>query len=126
MKTLLFDYGGTLDTAAKHWYYVFEEAYKAVGLQIPDNELRQAYVFGERYLAKKPEPAIWQLGVKTANASAANCIAIGDSYSKDIVPAHASGIETIWFKGKEWEDKDYDESLPTHIITSLTDILQIL
>lgn len=235
MKTLLFDYGGTLDTAAKHWYYVFEEAYKAVGLQIPDNELRQAYVFGERYLAKnpvitpnddfatllkkkicqqfnwleeaqllsgdkahhealidaitahcdnfarlhtqqsaqvlqalkdkgykliivsnfygnlksvlaaynllpffsdivesavvgvrKPEPAIWQLGVKTANASAANSIAIGDSYSKDIVPAHASGIETIWFKGKEWEDKDYDESLPTHIITSLTDILQIL
>lgn len=54
MKTLLFDYGGTLDTAAKHWYYVFEEAYQKVGLHIPDNELRQAYVFGERYLAKNP------------------------------------------------------------------------
>ena len=32
MKTLLFDYGGTLDTAAKHWYYVFEEAYQKVRL----------------------------------------------------------------------------------------------
>ena len=233
-KTLLFDYGGTLDTAALHWYYVFEKAYKQANISIADEQLRQAYVYGERYLAKnpviestdtfaillqkkisqqiawleqnallsfnnsierdaliaklaafgddfarqhtqesakvlkalagkyklvivsnfygnlhsvlsaygllqyfddvvesavvgvrKPDPAIWQLGVDHAQCSAAECLAIGDSYSKDIVPATQVGIPTVWFKGKEWEDKKYDETVPTHIIKDLREVLSI-
>lgn len=236
MRTYLFDYGGTLDTAATHWYYVFQSAYQKEGYNIADAPLREAYVFGERALAKeriilpednfntllkkkitiqvqhleqvqqlihfdsdhdrqqaifslaaycnnfahqhvqtsakvlkqlndrghrlimvsnfygnlssvlksynvdsyfdciiesavvgvrKPDPAIWQLGVDAANTNAANCIAIGDSFSKDIVPAHSVGCQTIWFRGREWEAKQYDESLPTHIITSLNEVLDL-
>ena len=235
MKTFLFDYGGTLDTGACHWFYVFQEAYQAVGCDIAEADLRQAYVMGERALAKerivmpedtfydmlvkkvsvqvshlslemhqlsfasveeqrtlveriatycdafarshteqstkvlkalkekgygfvmvsnfygnlhsvlrayglvdffdtivesavvgvrKPDPAIWQLGVEAAKKDASSCIAVGDSYGKDIVPASQVGCQTVWFKGREWEEKAFDESLPTHVITSLEGILK--
>lgn len=234
--TFLFDYGGTLDTSACHWFYVFQEAYEAVGKRgIAEADLRQAYVMGERALAKerivlpedtfrdmlvkkirvqvnhlvhemhilsfasadeqnafveriatycddfakrhvsqsasvlktlkskyqlvmvsnfygnlhsvlraygildyfdtivessvvgvrKPDPAIWRLGVEAAECDAASCVAVGDSYGKDIVPASAIGCQTVWFKGREWEEKTFDETLPTHIITSLDEILRI-
>lgn len=53
-KALLFDYGGTLDTSARHWYYVIREAYSDAGFDLPDAVLREAYVYGERYLAAHP------------------------------------------------------------------------
>lgn len=232
-KTLLFDYGGTLDTTALHWYYVFEKAYRQANINIADEQLRQAYVYGERYLAKhlvieptdtfalllqkkikqqitwledngllslnelqrenlitqlanfcddfarqhtqesalvlktlaekykliivsnfygnlhsvleaygllplfddivesavvgvrKPDPAIWQLGVERAQCTAAECLAIGDSYTKDIVPATQVGIPTVWFKGKEWEEKAYDETVPNYVITELSQLLSL-
>lgn len=237
VTTLLFDYGGTLDTSACHWFYVFQEAYARIcKVPILEENLRQAYVAGERALAKqrivvstdtfydmlikkigvqtsylerelgiltfnskaekndfivdiatycdnfarqhtqqsaevltvlkerykllmvsnfygnlhavlsnygllnffdyivessvvgvrKPDPAIWQLGVDAANCDAASCVAIGDSYNKDIVPASSVGCKTIWFKGREWENKQFDETLPTHIITSIKDLLKYL
>lgn len=234
--TFLFDYGGTLDTSACHWFYVFQEAYAVVGVTgISETDLRQAYVTGERALAKerivlpedtfydmlvkkvsiqvnylakerkllllpssdeqthlveriasfcdefarkqtsrslnvlkelkkkyklimvsnfygnlrtvlreyglleffseiiessvvgvrKPDPAIWRMGVDAAQCSASSCVAVGDSYGKDIVPASSINCQTVWFKGKEWEEKTFDETLPTHIITSLEDLLRL-
>ena len=75
---------------------------------------------------RKPDPAIWQLGIDAAAVPAASCVAIGDSFSKDIAPAHSLGTQTIWFKGEEWEQKAYDETLPTHIITALPQLLERL
>ncbi|MDD7080004.1 MAG: HAD family hydrolase [Prevotella sp.] len=231
--TYLFDYGGTLDTAATHWFYVFQAAYQSLSLNVEETLLRQAYVTGERALAKeriilptddfhsllrkkitiqvhhleeslnvlhfatseqrqqtieslasycnnfahehvkasaqvlqqlhdshklvmvsnfygnlhkvlevygilpyfdaiiesavvgvrKPDPAIWQLGIDASGTTAKNCIAVGDSYGKDIVPAASIGCKTIWFKGREWEDKSYDETLPTRVITALQQLL---
>ena len=221
MSTFLFDYGGTLDTAATHWYYVFKAAYHHIGYQIADEQLREAYVTGERALAKEriilPEDNFFTLlqkkitiqlhyletsllliqfdsdatrkqtiqrlatycddfarqhvqqsaqvleqlkqrghrfimvsnfygnlhqvlstyaidhyfdsiiesAVDVAQCDASQCIAVGDSFSKDIIPAHTIGCQTIWFKGNEWEPKQFDETIPSHIITSLDDILTL-
>ena len=239
--TLLFDYGGTLDSGARHWNFVLLDGYRQAAERFPalravDGEVwRAAYVHGERTLARqpivtpdddfrtllhkkiavelaflreggtvtlsdadcaaatdaiadycdhaarrhadearhilqtlrdrgyrfvlvtnfygnihavlraygladffphivesavvgvrKPDPAIWQLGIDAAAAPAASCVAIGDSFSKDIVPAHSLGAQTIWFKGEEWEQKDYDETFPTHVITALPQLLEHL
>ena len=51
---LLFDYGGTLDTAACHWSYVLHEGYTQAGLLLPQEAFRLSYVHGERMLAKHP------------------------------------------------------------------------
>ena len=232
---LLFDYGGTLDTAACHWSYVLHEGYTQAGLLLTQEAFRPSYVHGERMLAKhpyiqptdnfrtllqrkvrieveqleadgyyrpessaareslivqvagwcddyarstvqasskvlevlaqrhrlvmvsnfygnlhavladygilhlfsdviesavvgvrKPDPAIWRLGVEAVGQPAESVWAIGDSYGKDVVPASQVGCQTVWFKGREWEDKQYDESVPTRIIRSLSELTDFL
>lgn len=242
MATLLFDYGGTLDSAACHWSHVLLEGFRQAereccsALRVVQGELwRAAYVYGERTLAqqngvkptdtfkqllrkkvnleldylyqqgalqftcaqqsdiaecvaqygdqmaryhtqrstglltalqqrghrlvlvsnfygnlatvlqdyglteffphvvesavaglRKPDPAIWQMGISQSGQSPEDCIAIGDSYSKDIVPAHSLGLRTIWFEGRAWSAAKRDRTLPTHIIHDLEQLLQIL
>lgn len=52
ITTLIFDYGGTIDTPGVHWYDVIEGAYRAEGIDFGEPErLREAYVAAERLLA---------------------------------------------------------------------------
>jgi putative hydrolase of the HAD superfamily len=53
---------------------------------------------------RKPDPAIFTLGVRALGFDAANIAAVGDSYTKDIIPAKEAGCQTVWLKGKEWEE----------------------
>lgn len=231
VKAILFDYGGTLDTGARHWSYVLHEGYEAAGISLPQPLFREAYVYGERALARtpiiepddnfrrllekkvrqevyflqqagyeplsdearvqsavgevaaycdgyarrctarssevlsllhgryplavvsnfygnlpvvladyglsrffgfvvesavvgvrKPDPQIFTLAVERLGIPASEVLVVGDSFSKDIVPARQAGCQTVWFKGEEWEAKQYDESLPTHVITSLAQL----
>lgn len=62
---------------------------------------------------RKPDPAIFALGVKALGLPAANVLVIGDSYRKDILPARETGCATAWLKGKGWtadEDAQTDEA----------------
>lgn len=45
---------------------------------------------------RKPNPAIYQLGVDHIGFKAAECAVIGDSFKKDIIPAKEVGCKTIW------------------------------
>ena len=74
---------------------------------------------------RKPDPAIYRLGVEAAGVDASACCVIGDSFGKDIVPATSLGCQTVWLKGKTWERETVDESVPTHIITSLAELANI-
>lgn len=231
IKAILFDYGGTLDTAARHWFHVLYEGYVCSGCSITVEQFRSAYVYAERALARnlyilptddffallqkkvmveveyllhnkvlkfsnslehykliesvalyceayarrhvkaaapllsrfsgkyhlvmvsnfygnlshilqtygiaqyfdfiiesavvgvrKPDSAIYKMAVETIGVGAADCVVVGDSYTKDILPAFQLGCETVWFKGEDWESVTRDESLPTHVITSLSEL----
>lgn len=52
MKGLIFDYGGTLDTAGDHWSYVIYDGWQKAGLKVETEEFRKAYVFAEREMAR--------------------------------------------------------------------------
>ncbi|QRR03895.1 HAD family hydrolase [Dyadobacter sandarakinus] len=54
---------------------------------------------------RKPEPQIYQLGVDRLGFSPAECVVVGDSYSKDVVPARTVGCRTIWLNVKGWEEQ---------------------
>jgi len=217
IKGIIFDYGGTLDTNGVHWAHIIWDAYKKAGVPISEEQFREAYVYGERFLAlhpvilpgfnfrdlmeakikvefdflvengilqkndllqkqiveitgncynfakkmtaesrkiieklhehyplvlvsnfygnieavledfgireffgkiiesavvkvRKPDPAIFRLGVSELGLNPEEVIVIGDSYSKDIVPAKACGCQTIWIKGKGWEKKEEKET----------------
>lgn len=54
IKAVIFDYGGTLDTNARHWAYVLWDGFQNAGIPVTESQFREAYVFGERALAKAP------------------------------------------------------------------------
>lgn len=52
IKGIIFDYGGTLDTGGRHWSEVLWDGYKAAGVPVGKAAFLDAYVHGERELAK--------------------------------------------------------------------------
>jgi putative hydrolase of the HAD superfamily len=232
IKGIIFDYGGTLDTNATHWSEVIWEAYLKIGIPVEKRQFRDAYVQGERYLAKpnivettdtfyevllkksiaqidflrkknlipdnettqtypnmitdlcyqyavnttkrseivlkelrnsyplilvtnfygninsvlenfhllcyfdkiiesakvdvrKPDPHIFELGVKALNAPPNEIVVIGDSLTNDILPAQKIGCHTIWLEGIGWEPSKSDVN-PDFKVSSLSDIMDLL
>ncbi len=54
IKGIIFDYGGTLDTSARHWSEVLWEAYENSRVPITKEQFLEAYVYAERELARHP------------------------------------------------------------------------
>ena len=225
IKGIIFDYGGTLDTNSRHWSEVLWSKYEEYHVPVGKADFREAYVYGERTLARiplvkpednfhdvlciktklqmeylieqgkleqtdameyavkiadscyqyvlsvlektrpvvqslsrkyklvlvsnfygnirsvlkdfelddffsdviessvvgvrKPDPAIYRWGVEVLKLPAENVLVVGDSFSKDMVPAKTVGCKVAWLKGEGWENEEIDESLPDIIITDL-------
>lgn len=234
IKGVIFDYGGTIDTNSRHWAEVLWAQYVKHNVSVDKESFREAYVFGERTLAKypfvrpdhdfydvllfkcklqmeylalhqklemderklqhyallvadscysyvqdilkitrpvveelskryklvlvsnfygniqtilkdfqldtffteivessvvgvrKPDPAIYQLGVDAMGFDANQVLVVGDSFSKDVVPAKKVGCKVVWLKGEGWGGEIIDESLPDEIITSLDQLLNYI
>ena len=50
----IFDYGGTLDTGGHHWGKVLWHVYEHLHVPVSEEQFREAYVYGERTLARQP------------------------------------------------------------------------
>ena len=72
---------------------------------------------------RKPDPAIFQLGINALGMAPENIVLVGDSYEKDIVPGKKVGLNTIWIKGEQWDDKQYDEKLADKVITDFSQLV---
>ncbi len=68
---------------------------------------------------RKPDPKIFELGVKALGCKPEETVVVGDSFRKDIVPAASLGCNTVWIKGKGWTDDEDAQSHP-YIISSIT------
>lgn len=234
IKGIIFDYGGTIDTNSRHWAEVLWEKYVEHQISVTKEAFREAYVFGERSLAKypfvrpdhnfhdvlsiktklqmeylaekrhlpmdermllgyatkvadscyeyvldilkvtcpvvealsgkyklvlvsnfygniqtilsdfhllnyfsdivessvvgvrKPDPAIYQLGVDAMGFDADEVLVVGDSFSKDMVPAKKVGCKAVWLKGEGWGGEVTDDSLPDAIITDMAQLLSLI
>jgi len=82
-----------------NFYGNVETVLKDFGLGVYFKEIIESAVVGVR----KPDPAIFSLGVKALGFAPEEVVVVGDSYRKDIAPAQSIGCQTIWLKGPGWE-----------------------
>ncbi|MCI5709757.1 MAG: HAD family hydrolase [Prevotella sp.] len=75
---------------------------------------------------RKPNPAIFALGVCALDLPASQVVVVGDTFDKDIAPAHSLGCRTVWIKGLQWEEKPCDETMPDGIISRITELKNYL
>lgn len=75
---------------------------------------------------RKPDPQIFRLAVKALDVEGENVVVIGDSYSKDILPAHEIGCHTIWLKGEGWVTEELTTCEADYIIKDLYEVEPVL
>lgn len=71
---------------------------------------------------RKPDPKIFEYGVRALGLEPSETLVIGDSYRKDIIPAESIGCQVLWLKGKGWTEEE-DKQLHPNIIANLDEIL---
>ncbi|GGH04984.1 hypothetical protein GCM10007415_46710 [Parapedobacter pyrenivorans] len=52
---------------------------------------------------------IYERGVKKLGYAAEECVAVGDSYNRDILPSKEIGCQTVWLNVESWEEWGIDE-----------------
>lgn len=76
---------------------------------------------------RKPNPEIFRLGVKALGLTPQQVLVVGDSISKDIIPAESIGCHTAWLKGTPWNpDEVITPPQGTLTLSSLKDLLPVL
>ena len=74
---------------------------------------------------RKPDPRIFSMGVEALKMQPSEVTVVGDSLSKDMMPARQLGCQTIWLKGEGWTDDWQDETVADRIIGDLSDLIEI-
>lgn len=95
---------------------------KDFGLDSFFAEVIESSVVGVR----KPDPAIYRLGVEAMGFAPEETLVVGDSFSKDVVPAKTVGCRVAWLKGEGWGNEEIDESLPDVVLTDLAQLPGVL
>ena len=75
---------------------------------------------------RKPDPKIFMMGVEALGLEPEDTVVIGDSFTKDVVPAHQIGCQTIWLKGQGWGSEVIDESVPSLILTDIAKLSEYM
>lgn len=76
---------------------------------------------------RKPNPDIFRIAVNRLGVLPADTVMIGDSLSKDILPAMEVGCKSVWLKGEQWEDESVSATCsPNFTITTLRGISKLL
>lgn len=99
--------------------------YGNVEAVLADFDLRryfQAIIESAVVGVRKPDPAIFALGVEALGLKPGEVLVVGDSLRKDILPAESLGCHTAWIKGKGWTAEE-DAATHPSVIKKLSDLL---
>lgn len=72
---------------------------------------------------RKPDIRIFKLAVEALGLQPEDVLVVGDSFYKDVEPSCKIGCQTAWLKGEGWVNKQYDESIPTYILTDFQQLV---
>ncbi|MBD5189781.1 MAG: HAD family hydrolase [Bacteroidales bacterium] len=104
-----------------NFYGNIENVLKDFGIDKCFKKIVESAVVGVR----KPDPKIFELGVKALGLIPEETLVVGDSYGKDIVPAEKIGCQVLWIKGKGWTAAD-DAQTHDNIISDIKEVAELL
>lgn len=104
-----------------NFYGNIENVLKDFGIDKCFKKIIESAVVGVR----KPDPKIFELGVKALGVAPEETLVVGDSYGKDIVPAEKLGCQVLWIKGQGWTAAD-DALTHDNIITDIKKVGELL
>lgn len=78
-----------------------------------------------RVQVRKPDPRIVRIAVQRLGCAPELCVMVGDSFERDVVPARAVGLRTVWLRGPVTRPCP-DPSLPDAIIERLAELPALL
>lgn len=81
-------------------------------------------VLSEAAGVNKPSPLFFDYAMKQAGCTSDNCIMIGDNYDTDILGAMNANIRQIYFHRSP--EKPVPSPTPTHVVTCLKEVMDIL
>ena len=76
----------------------------------------------------KPDPAIFEAALRSTGADASRVVMVGDRLDRDIAPAKALGMRTIWVLRNEAPDDPTPEqrAVPNAVVASLEEVPSIV
>lgn len=97
---------------------------RSYGLDGYFNKVIESAIVG----ARKPDPRIFALGVEALGLQPKEIVVVGDSYGKDIVPAHSLGCRTVWLKGLGWNtsEEPSNAACADMVIGNLDEVVPLL
>ena len=128
-KSSVEDARPVLETLYKHYPMVLvSNFYGNVESVLTDFDLRRYFghiVESAVVGARKPDPAIFALGVDALGLQPQEVLVVGDSLRKDILPAESLGCRVAWLKGKGWTPEEDAVTHPSQIgsLESLRELL---
>ena len=102
-----------------NFYGNVEAVLEAYGLRHYFRSIIESAVVGVR----KPDPAIFSLGVQALGLKPQEVLVIGDSLRKDIEPARSIGCHVAWLKGRGWTPAE-DAATDPAMIKNLGEVLE--
>lgn len=72
---------------------------------------------------RKPDPRIFLLAVEALGYAPGEVVVVGDSYAKDVVPAHLAGCHTVWLQGEQWSKESVTPTDADMVISDLNELL---
>jgi putative hydrolase of the HAD superfamily len=73
----------------------------------------------------KPDPEIFLLAARGLGLAPADCVVVGDSFDRDVVPAKAAGMRAVWLRGPQPRPSP-DTTVPDAIVRSLGELPALL
>jgi FMN phosphatase YigB (HAD superfamily) len=52
----------------------------------------------------KPDPEIFRIACRDLDSAPYECLVVGDSYERDVVPSKEIGCRTVWLHGRSWKE----------------------
>jgi putative hydrolase of the HAD superfamily len=73
----------------------------------------------------KPDPEIFHIALRRLGLPPGDCLMVGDSFDRDVVPAKQLGLRAVWLRGPSPRPCP-DPDLPDAVVNSLRDLPGVL